>query len=71
VIAKTVINNLLMKTKQVKVYSKYIARSYKKGKLVAEIRLNGIWLEELGFTPHTTMLVSYEKEKIILTPKVV
>jgi hypothetical protein len=58
-----------MKTKQLKVYSKYSPRAYRKSKHVAEIRLNGIWLEELGFTAHTTMIVSYENEKIILTPQ--
>jgi hypothetical protein len=58
-----------MKTKQVKVYSKYSPRSYKKGKLVAEIRLNGIWLESLGFKANSTMLVSYENQKIVLTPE--
>jgi hypothetical protein len=60
-----------MKTKQLKVYSKYSPRVDRKSKQVAEIRLNGIWLEELGFTPHSTMMVSYENEKIILTPQTI
>ncbi|MET3047415.1 SymE family type I addiction module toxin [Flavobacterium davisii] len=58
-----------MKTKQLKVYTKYSPRAYNQYKQVAEIRLNGIWLEQLGFTPHTPINVSYENQKIILTPK--
>jgi hypothetical protein len=58
-----------MKTKQLKVYSKYSPRAYRKSKQVAEIRLNGIWLTELGFTTQSIVIVNYENGKIILTPK--
>jgi hypothetical protein len=58
-----------MKKKQLKVYTRYSPRAYRKSKQVAEIRLNGIWLAELGFTIQSMVIVSYENGKIILTPE--
>ena len=58
-----------MKTKNLKIHCKYSPRADRKSKPVAEIRLQGIWLEELGFMANTTVRVSYENEKIILTPQ--
>ncbi len=43
--------------------------SDKNYKPVAQIRLQGRWLEELGFIPGTSLEVKCEEEKLIITKK--
>jgi len=59
----------MAKTRELRVYSRHSPRAYSNGKQIPEIRLRGIWVEALGFTSQSVVVVSYENEKITLTLK--
>ena len=53
--------------RQLKVYEKYISRSYKQYVILPEIRLCGKWLQDIGFDRGQSVTVQHEKNKIIIT----
>lgn len=53
--------------RQLKVYEKYIPRSYHGHVIFPEIRLCGKWLREMGFDCGEKVTVLHEKNKIIIT----
>jgi len=55
-----------MKTKRVKIYSRYYSLCYGKEKNVPQIRISGIWLEKLGFFKSGTIEIQAENKKLII-----
>jgi toxic protein SymE len=53
--------------RQLKVYQKYIPRSYYGHVIFPEIRLCGKWLRDMGFDCGQSVTVRHEKNKIIIT----
>ena len=53
--------------RQLKVYEKYISRSYYRYVVFPEIRLCGKWLQDIGFDCGQSVTVRHEKNKIIIT----
>ncbi|HEY1045379.1 MAG TPA: SymE family type I addiction module toxin [Bacteroidia bacterium] len=53
--------------RQLKVYEKYISRSYHQYVVFPEIRLCGKWLQDMGFDCGQSVTVRHEKNKIIIT----
>lgn len=53
--------------RQLKVYEKYILKSYHQYVVLPEIRLCGKWLKAIGFDCGQLVTVQHEKNKIIIT----
>ena len=53
--------------RQLKVYEKYISRSYHRYVVFPEIRLCGKWLQDMGFSGGQSITVRHKKNKIIIT----
>lgn len=53
-------------SRKLKIYKKYQARTYG-GITIPEIRLEGKWLEKLGFREGEMIIVREEKDKLIIT----
>jgi toxic protein SymE len=53
--------------RQLKVYEKYISRSYHRHVVFPEIRLCGKWLQDMGFDCGQLVTVRHEKNRIIIT----
>ncbi|PWB25774.1 SymE family type I addiction module toxin [Flavobacterium sp. HTF] len=53
-------------SRKLKIYKKYQARAYG-GITIPEIRLEGKWLEKLGFREGQMIIVREEKDKLIIT----
>ena len=53
--------------RHLKVYQKYIPRSYYGHVIFPEIRLCGKWLRDMGFDCGQNVTVRHEKNKIIIT----
>lgn len=57
-------------TKEVKLHDMYrYGRSRKKNRIVPVLRLEGDWLEDLGFHAGETVVVTYKKDKLVIKPK--
>ncbi len=54
------------KSKQVKLQPKYRALVYGQ-KIVPELKLSGVWLEELGFKPGELVSITTREELLIIT----
>ena len=52
-----------------KVYSKFRYRRWSNNYTVPEIRLEGQWLEQLGFEQGNEVLIEQKKNKLIITVK--
>lgn len=52
--------------RKLKIHSKYQKRTYK-DITIPEIRLEGKWLEKLGFEKNQTIIVEEMKNKLIIT----
>lgn len=52
--------------RKLKIHSKYQKRTYK-DITIPEIRLEGKWLEKLGFKQNHTIIVEEMKNKLIIT----
>jgi len=53
--------------RHLKVYRKFVPRSYRKHAIFPEIRLCGKWLREIGFDCEKNITVQHMKNKIIIT----
>lgn len=53
--------------RRIKVYEKYIPRTYHQYVVFPEIRLCGKWLRDMGFNCGQNVTVRHEKNKIIIT----
>jgi|GEM_PF-2927999 len=53
--------------RQLKIYEKFIARTYHNHIILPEIRLCGKWLLDMGFDCGKTVLVQHEKNRIVIT----
>lgn len=54
------------KTKKVKLQPKYRSLAYGQ-KVVPELKLSGVWLEELGFKPGAEVSITSREELLIIT----
>jgi len=59
----------LSKFRILKIYSKFRYRRWSNNYTVPEIRLEGIWLEQLGFEKGNEILIEQKKNKLIITVK--
>ncbi|MFC5044697.1 SymE family type I addiction module toxin [Aquimarina hainanensis] len=50
-----------------KIHSKFRYRRWGSDYFVPEIRLEGLWLEQLGFKKGDTVKIDQEKNKLIIT----
>ena len=53
--------------RKLKIHRKFQARNWS-DVVVPEIRLEGIWLEELGFNVGEDVQIELQKNKLIITP---
>jgi len=60
----------IKQVRRLKIYPKVIARSWHKQITVPEIRLCGVWLSEIHFKPGEHIIVTYQKNKIVITAEV-
>lgn len=56
----------MLNFRKLKIRSKFQSRTYGEVK-IPEIRLEGKWLEELGFTQGRTVRIEHEQNKLIIT----
>lgn len=56
----------MSKSRKLKIHTKYQARAYR-GITIPEIRLEGKWLDELGFKQGQIINIEQEKNKLIIT----
>ena len=54
-------------SKRLKIHTKHRSRTYD-SITVPEIRLEGKWLEKLGFTQNSEVKISMQHRKLIITP---
>ncbi len=54
------------KTKRVKLQPRYRSLAYRQ-KIVPELKLSGVWLEELGFKPGSEVSITIREELLIIT----
>ena len=54
-------------TRKLKIHTKYQPRAYRKNTAIPEIRLEGKWLEKLGFTQGQMVIVTQKKNKLTTT----
>ena len=59
----------MRKFRILKIYSKFRYRRWSNNYTVPEIRLEGIWLEQLGFEQGNEVLIEQKKNKLIITVK--
>jgi len=59
----------LSKVRILKIYSKFRYRRWGNNYSVPEIRLEGQWLEQLGFEQGNEVLIEQKKKKLIITVK--
>ena len=55
------------KFRVLKIYSKFRYRRWGNNYTVPEIRIEGKWLEQLGFEKGNEILIEQKKEKLIIT----
>lgn len=55
-----------MKTRRLKIHSKFREREYDRI-IIPEIRLEGKWLENLGFTTGNEVIVYQQQNKLVIT----
>ena len=55
-------------TRKLKIHTKHQPRAYSRTIAIPEIRLEGKWLEKLGFTKGQMVIVTQKKNKLIITP---
>lgn len=56
----------MKKTRKLKIQSKFRERTYDRV-LIPEIRLEGKWLENLGFTTGNEVIIHQQKNKLVIT----
>ena len=57
-------------TKEVKLHDMYrYGNSRKMNRIVPVLRLEGDWLEELGFHAGEAVIITYSKDKLVIKPK--
>jgi toxic protein SymE len=56
----------MAKSRKLKIHTKYQARAYG-GTTIPEIRLEGKWLDELGFKQGQIVSIEQEKNKLTIT----
>ena len=56
----------MLKARKLKIHSKFRSRRYDKT-TVPEIRLEGKWLDKLGFKKGQTVLIKQERNKLTIT----
>ena len=59
----------MSKFRILKIYSKFRYRRWGNNYTVPEIRLEGQWLEQLGFEQGNEVLIEQKKNKLIITMK--
>ncbi len=59
----------MKKFRVLKIHRKFRYRRWKDHYTVPEIRLEGLWLEQLGFEKGNRVLIEQKKNKLILTVK--
>lgn len=59
----------MSKVRILKIYSKFRYRRWGNNYSVPEIRLEGQWLEQLGFEQGNEVLIEQKKKKLIITVK--
>ncbi|NOQ76142.1 MAG: type I addiction module toxin, SymE family [Crocinitomix sp.] len=59
----------MMTVRKLKILSKFQRREYNKHVTVPEIKLEGKWLEKLGFELGGEVMVKQQKGKLTITPK--
>lgn len=55
------------KARKLKIHSKYQSRRWGRGVSIPEIRLEGKWLDELGFKKGQTIIIEQEQNKLTIT----
>ena len=55
------------KFRRLKIYAKYQSRRWGGGVSIPEIRLEGKWLDNLGFKKGHTVIIEQKKNKLIIT----
>jgi toxic protein SymE len=58
-----------MSVRRLKILSKFQRRAYNQHVTVPEIKLEGKWLEKLGFELGGEVIVKQQKGKLTITPK--
>lgn len=56
----------MSKSRKLKIHTKYQTKTYR-GITIPEIRLEGKWLDELGFKQGQIINIEQEKNKLIIT----
>lgn len=56
------------KHRKLKIYAKYQPRRWGGGVSIPEIRLEGKWLDKLGFKTGQTIIIEQELHKLIIRP---
>jgi len=57
-------------TKEVKLHDMYrYGNSRKQDRIVPVLRLEGDWLEDLGFHAGEAVVITYSKDKLVIKPK--
>ena len=59
----------MSKFRVLRIYSKFRYRRWGNNYTVPEIRLEGIWLEQLGFEKRNEVQIEQKKKKLIITVK--
>lgn len=57
----------MSKSRKLKIYAKYQSRRWGNGVCIPEIRLEGKWLDELGFKKGQTVIIEQEQNKLTIT----
>jgi toxic protein SymE len=57
----------MSKSRKLKIYAKYQSRRWGGGVSIPEIRLEGKWLDELGFKKGQTVIIEQEQNKLTIT----
>lgn len=57
----------MSKARKLKIYAKYQSRRWGGGVSIPEIRLEGKWLDELGFKKGQTVIIEQEQNKLTIT----
>ena len=55
--------------KEVKLQSKFSARAYHRYKIVPELKISGVWLEEQGFYAGQLVEITIQNQELIIKPK--
>ena len=65
---KTFFDMATQEIRNAKLQQRYRSLSYG-SKIVPELRLSGVWLEELGFSAGVSVDIRISRGKLIITPK--